>query len=95
MLWPIYLIIGFWQFFAIVDGLEIWYGLHGVIATILAFFIAQVPIIGTLVGMYGAVDAWNWSWLSAFLLYFGPFILIIMLSLIGNVATKAHAIFKR
>lgn len=95
MLFPIYLIIGFWQFFAIVDGLEVWYGFHGFIATILAFFIAQFPIIGTLVGINGAVDAWGWSWLSAILLYLGPWILPIMLFLMFDFAMKAHAMFKR
>ena len=75
MLFPIYLILAFLQFFAIADGLEVWFGLNGFVNTLLALFIAQMPIVGTVVGINAAVNVWNWSWLSAFLLYFGPLLI--------------------
>lgn len=81
--WLFILFVSFGQFFAINDGLEIWYGLHGFFVTILAFFIAQLPIIGTIVAMNGAVDAWEWSWLQVILLFLGLLGLVFLRTLIG------------
>ena len=71
-----YTLLGLFQLAAVIAGLEIWMGLPLLIAVPLAFFIAYFPVIGTLVGMFGAVTAWHWSWLQAFLLFFGPLVLI-------------------
>ena len=71
-----FLIMSILQFFAILDGFEIWLGLHWIIAAPLALFTAGIPIIGTIIGMCGAVHAWDWSWWSAFLLFCGPFIVV-------------------
>ena len=60
-----YFILGLYQLFAIMDGLEIWIGLHWIIAVPLSFILAYIPIVGTVVGMCGAVYAWNWTWLQS------------------------------
>lgn len=78
-----FLIMSLFQFFAIIGGFEIWLGLHWIIAVPLAFIFAGIPIVGTIFGMCGAVYAWGWSWLSAFLLFCGPFILLF--SIVGIV----------
>ena len=31
--------------------------------------------------MYSAIDIWNWSWVSALLLFFGPLIVVISIAL--------------
>lgn len=67
------------QFCAIVSGIKVGFGAHGLAATILAFvvafFIAGVPFLGTIAGLIGAVYGWHWSFASAILLFFWPFIL--------------------
>jgi len=68
----LFLALGLLQTAAIIGGLEDWVGLHWVIAVPLALLLAYIPIVGTVVGMFGAVTAWHWSWLQAFLLFFGP-----------------------
>ncbi|HAT2138622.1 TPA: hypothetical protein ACT9LS_002109 [Legionella pneumophila] len=82
--WAIFLVIGFWQFFAVLDGLEAWYGLHGIVAIALGFFIAQLPIIGSVVGMYSANNVWDWSLLQATLLFFGPFVLVVLFCILED-----------
>lgn len=72
-----YIALGLFQLAAVMAGLETWLGLHWMIAGPLAFFIAYIPLVGTVTGMFGAVTAWHWSWLQASLLFFAPFIVII------------------
>jgi hypothetical protein len=92
--WVIFLVIGFWQFFAVLDGLEAWYGLHGIFATALGFFIAQLPVIGSVVGMYSAINVWDWSLLPATLLFFGPLVLVAVLFILDSGTDKACSVFK-
>jgi len=88
MLFPVYLILGFLQFFAIKDGLDVWFGIHGFMGTLAALFIAQFPIIGNIVGVYGAVDAWDWLWFHAAALFFGPFCLLFIAALLLSIVNK-------
>lgn len=67
----LFILIGLIQFFAIISGLESWLGFHWIIAGPIAFIIAYIPLIGSIVGMVGAVDVWHWSWWQAALLFFG------------------------
>ena len=76
-----YIVLGLFQFAAVVAGLEEWVGLHWIIAVPLSIFIAYIPLIGTVVGMFGAVTAWHWSWVQAGSLFFGPFIVVAALSI--------------
>jgi len=72
------------QFFAIIDYFEVWMNFHWIIAVPLALFTAGIPVVGTLLGMSGAVHAWDWSWSSAFLLFCGPFIVTFILAAIAT-----------
>lgn len=83
-----YMILGLFQFAAVMTGLEDWIGLHWIIAAPLAFFIAYMPLIGTVVGMFGAVTAWHWSWLQAGGLFFGPFVVIVVIAMGAGVLEK-------
>ena len=83
-----YVILGLFQLAAIMAGLEAWVGLHWIIAAFLAFFLAYMPVVGTIVGMFGAVTAWHWSWLQAWGLFFGPLVVILVLAIKSGVLQK-------
>ncbi|WP_173933503.1 hypothetical protein [Chelativorans sp. Marseille-P2723] len=65
-----YIVVGLVQLFAIMDGVA--YGLN--IASFFSFFIAlfvtYVPLLGSLLGVYGAVNAWDWGLWQALVLFF-------------------------
>lgn len=82
------MILGLFQLAAVMAGLEEWMGLHWIIAAPVAFFIAYIPLIGTVVGMFGAVSAWHWSWLQAGALFFAPFVVILVLGIGAGVLGK-------
>ncbi|WP_227136745.1 hypothetical protein [Kosakonia radicincitans] len=71
----LFFLVGIIQFFAILNGLESWWGLHWIIAGPVAFIVAYIPILGAVVGMVGAVDVWRWEWWQAALLFFGGLLL--------------------
>lgn len=80
-----YIILGIFQLAAVMSGLKDWIGLHWIIAAPLAFFIAYIPFVGTVVGIFGAVTVWHWSWLQAGGLFFGPFIIISIIAISAGV----------
>ena len=55
----VYFAIGFVQFFAIIAGVQEWFGFHWLISGWIAFMIAYIPLVGTVTGIMGAVRAWN------------------------------------
>jgi len=79
-----YMLVGLVQLAAIMAGLEEWWGVPGILSFIIALFVAYIPFIGQITGMIGAHDAWGWSWIFSIGLFFGPFILIFLISLIGG-----------
>jgi len=75
LVWGIYLVMGIVQFFAIMQGIESWWGWHWFISGIVALIIAGIPIIGTITGIMGAIKGWDWSTTAAILLFCWPYIL--------------------
>jgi hypothetical protein len=75
-LMPIILIayfgVGLLAVAAIIGGLDVWVGLPWFLAVIIAFPVAMVPILGSGVGVAGAIEAWGWEWYWAVLLFFWP-----------------------
>lgn len=71
----LYIGLGIVQLFAIMDGVEQWWGLSGIFAGIIGFIIAGLPLIGSIVGYIGATDVWGWAWWQAGLLFFGGMLL--------------------
>ena len=59
---------------AILAGLEDWLGVHWLIAVIIAIPLAYIPLVGTLLGIAGAVEVWDWQWYWAVLLFFWPIV---------------------
>lgn len=72
-----YILLGLFQLAAIMAGLEEWLGLHWIFAIMLASFIAYIPLLGTIVGVMGAMEAWHWDLWQSIGLFFGPLILIV------------------
>jgi len=65
----IYVGIGFVQMAALFAGLETWWGLPWILSGPISLFVGQLPILGSVVGAFGAVQAWGWSWTWAIALF--------------------------
>lgn len=65
-----YFVIGIVQFFAIMDGIAYALDIGKFFSAIIAFFITYIPLVGSIAGVYGAVEVWDWSLLKAALLFF-------------------------
>jgi len=75
-------ILGFFQIAAFVAGIELWFGLPWLIALPVGLFIAyKIPLAGSLLGIFGAVTAWHWSWFEAAGLFFGPFLVMMFIAM--------------
>jgi hypothetical protein len=81
-----YLLLGLFQLAAVMAGLVDWVGLHWLFAALVAMFIAYIPVVGTVLGIVGAVTAWDWHWLMATALFAGPFLVMLVLVLGGAAA---------
>lgn len=53
-----------------------WLGYGSFVAVLTVMFIGWVPVIGSALGMLGAVFVWQWEWWQAALLMFGHFIVL-------------------
>jgi hypothetical protein len=65
-----YFLVGLVQLFAIIAGIDYALGWGTVVSAIIALFITYIPIIGSVAGMYGAVNVWDWSIWQAGVLFF-------------------------
>jgi hypothetical protein len=64
-----YLVIGFVQLFAVVEFFEQtldW----GFFDVVLAGFVTYIPLLGSILGVIGAMDGWGWDILQAGVLFF-------------------------
>lgn len=73
----VYIVVGLFQLSAIMAGLESWWGVHWIISAPIAFIVSYIPLIGSIVGMVGAMDVWRWEWWQAGLLFFGGLVFAI------------------
>ena len=79
-----YVIVGFLQFFAIASGIEYATDWGGAIPYILAVLTTYIPIVGSVLGIYGATNSWDWSVLQAALLFFWYIPVGIVLAMISR-----------
>jgi len=84
-----YFALGLLQWAAVLGGLEDWLGLHWLLAVILAFPISYMPIIGTVLGIFGAHAAWGWSWMQSIALFFAPMVIIYAVGLVAVAVSSA------
>lgn len=75
-----YFVIGIVQLFAIADGIGSAAHVGRFISMVGAFLVTYIPILGSILGVYGAVTVWDWSIVQAGLLFFWyvPVFLIFM-----------------
>lgn len=83
-----YIGLALFQATAIMAGLEDWIGLHWTLAFPVAYFVAYIPFIGTLLGILGATAAWNLSLLLASALFLGPLAVLVMLAIETGIFTS-------
>ena len=79
----IYLFMGFVQLAAMMKGFSVVFG--KVLGFIISLFLSQIPIVGPVFGIVGAMKGWGWSFLKSILVFVIPYILA---CLIGFVAKK-------
>jgi hypothetical protein len=70
----LFFILGLFQFFATIVGVQALLGIHWIFAAFIAGILAWMPIIGSISGAVAAHYVWGWSWFAAILLFFGPLI---------------------
>lgn len=76
------LILGLVQFAAMVNGFTNTLGpFFGFIA---ALILGEIPILGTIMGIIGAVNNWGWNVFPAILLFFGVPIVLFLFSIISS-----------
>ena len=56
-----YFVVGTGQLVAAVAGVQYLIGTGTVLSFMIALFINYIPIVGSLLGYYGAHNAWGWS----------------------------------
>lgn len=90
-----YFAIGFLQFFAIMDGLEVWLGVPGILAAITAVFLAWIPLAGQILGFLSAWHIWDWHPFAAFALFFWPLIPFLVLGPLAAMADAADGLLQK
>ena len=65
-----YFIVGIAQLFAIMDGVEYALDVGSFISVIIAMFTTYIPLLGSILGVYGAYIVWDWSLLASIALFF-------------------------
>lgn len=95
LIYLLYLPLGILQILAFAAGLHVWLGISVGLGFVIAFFFGPWPILGTVLGMVGAHSAWGWSWPASFLLFFGPFILLLAVSVIGETGSELSSLLSR
>jgi len=73
----LFLALGLFQLAATYAGLVDWLGVPWLLAVLLSVFIGWMPLVGTVLGVLGAVYVWHWAWWQAVLLFFGVQALIL------------------
>lgn len=65
-----YFLVGIVQLFAIIEGIKYASGLGSFFSAFMALIITYIPVVGSIAGVYGAVNVWDWSIWQAGALFF-------------------------
>ena len=72
-------VLGIVQVAAIAAQLHSYAGVPYFLNGIAGFFLATIPLVGGLVGFFGAVDVWHWHWgVAAAVMFLGGWGAIIL-----------------
>ncbi|MGY3393428.1 hypothetical protein ACVWW6_006019 [Bradyrhizobium sp. USDA 3311] len=83
IIFVLYCLLGLFQLAAFFEGIEQWLGFGWIVAMILFFIAASVPlgsIATAALAFYGANHGWHWPWWQAALLAF-PFPIVALISM--------------
>lgn len=83
-----YFIMGIVQLFAIIEGIAFALNIGKFLSGIIAFLITYIPLVGSAVGVYGAVNVWHWSLLQAGALFFWYVPVFIFLAVFGAFSNR-------
>ena len=76
-----YIALGLIQLVAVYAGLVDWLELNWFFAIIGASFVAYIPIVGTVLGILGAMNAWDWPFIMAAGLMLGPILIAVIFTI--------------
>ena len=79
-----YFVVGIIQLAATFAGLTEWLEMHWLLALFCAGFVAYIPLLGTILGIFGAMIGWGWTFLSAAGLMIGPFLIPLVVVVLIN-----------
>lgn len=72
-----FIICGVLQFFALTAGFAKVFPNHNIIFAIVSLALAFLPFVGTILGIWGAHSAWNWSLFEAVIIFSVPYFIVI------------------
>ncbi|HOY47266.1 MAG TPA: hypothetical protein PLZ05_01525 [Alphaproteobacteria bacterium] len=75
--------VGLVQLYAIASLFTNWFGGYFFIASIIGMFVSGIPILATVLGIYGAVTVLDWNIFIAFLL-FAPMLILYIPMMLGT-----------
>jgi hypothetical protein len=84
----VFVVMGLVQMFATVAGLQDVLGISAFFAFTLAFFVTWIPVVGTILGMWGAIAAWDWPWYAAVALFMWPYLLFVPMMAGGAISDR-------
>lgn len=83
-----YFVIGLVQLAAIAAGIDYGMGIGGILSFIVAGFLTYIPVVGSLLGVYGAYHEWHWGFWQATALFFWYVPVIILMGGFGALASR-------
>jgi hypothetical protein len=89
----LFIVMGLVQLWAVSDEIHAVTHLPGFLSMGASLFLTYVPLIGSVIGFFGAKDVWGWEWWQAALLCFGPFGLVVVFGLLGATFDAARRRF--
>jgi len=69
ILYGLYFLVGIAQFFAIWDAIELYLD-WGFLDFFVAFSVTYIPLLGSILGYFGATEVWGWDPWQALALFF-------------------------
>lgn len=70
-----YFFLGILQFVFITAGVQDWLGVHWFFSAFVAFILAYMPVVGTVLGILGAVSGFGWNFPLAIIFFCWPYVM--------------------
>ncbi len=81
----VYFVLGIFQFVAAYKGVQIWFEGPWILTTAITLIAAYIPILGTVVGIKGAMAAWGWGLWPSIAFFCWPFGVVLLAAIVGGV----------